>query len=305
MNDSANVAIASSERASALGIAIAQHEPGNERQRACDRLAAFHAGITCRVVRRDDARARSAARDGERPRRFLVAPRARVDLERKIGEKERAPEHGGWVGLQPPDAVRASEPVGLKADPQEGRRATRWTVSRTPELGQLRGAQVRLVGAEELVELRRRDRRAREHRVDLAAVVDLVLEQVREQADERLVLHAGPALYGTLIEVGIGEAAHSATRRRSTACCAAESAAHVSNGSSRSKKRHGGARLAPQRALERVDVVPVDREEVVERRLDRREEARARRDEVLRESVQHARSRRWFAHALLHAIVKR
>ena len=53
---------------------------------------------------------------------------------------------------------------------------------RQPDLRELRRAQVRLVGAEELVELRRLDRRAGEHRVRLPAVVDLVLEEMREQA---------------------------------------------------------------------------------------------------------------------------
>ena len=53
---------------------------------------------------------------------------------------------------------------------------------RQPELGKLRRAQVRLVRAEELVELRRLDRGAGEHRVRLPAMMDLVLEQMREEA---------------------------------------------------------------------------------------------------------------------------
>ncbi len=72
------------------------------------------------------------------------------------------------------------------------------------ELGELRGAQRQLLGHEELVELRRRDAGAREHRVDLAAVVDLVLEQVHEHVARALDLNVIAALEAHL-GGGIGQ----------------------------------------------------------------------------------------------------
>jgi len=63
---------------------------------------------------------------------------------------------------------------------------------------------VRLVRAEELVELRRRDAGAREHGVDLPAVMDLMLEQVRQKTREGLVLHAGATHHsGGAIEISV------------------------------------------------------------------------------------------------------
>src|SRR5262245_45691146 len=75
-----------------------------------------------------------------------------------------------------------------------------------PDLRELRGAQVRFIRAEEFVELRRLDRRAREHRVRLAAMVDLVLEEMREEPWRRLLLDAGTTRHGDRLgEVGIGQ----------------------------------------------------------------------------------------------------
>lgn len=55
------------------------------------------------------------------------------------------------------------------------------------QLGKIGRAQVRLVRAEELVELRRDLGRAGEHGVRLTTMVDPVLEDVREQAVHRLL----------------------------------------------------------------------------------------------------------------------
>jgi hypothetical protein len=78
---------------------------------------------------------------------------------------------------------------------------------RRAELGELACAQRGFVGAEELVELRRRDARAGEHRVRLAAMVDLVLEQMREEPRDGLRLHAHAAHDGDgLLELVVGEA---------------------------------------------------------------------------------------------------
>src|SRR5262249_19897218 len=49
-----------------------------------------------------------------------------------------------------------------------------------PDLRQLGRAQVRLVGAEEFVELRRFDPRAGKHRVHLPTMMNLVLEEMRQ-----------------------------------------------------------------------------------------------------------------------------
>ena len=63
-----------------------------------------------------------------------------------------------------------------------------------------------LVGAEELVQLRRLDVRAGQHGVRLSAVVDLVLEQMREEARGRLVHDALAALDGDgQLELRFGE----------------------------------------------------------------------------------------------------
>ena len=149
---------------------------------------------------------------------------------------------------------------------------------------------------------RRRTRRAAaastrgagEHRVRLAAMVDLVLEQVREQARRRSRARRprgaspGPASRRR----ASSSASHSATRRRSTARCAAASARAVGERAPparRSGRRRDWAARRRSAALERVDVVPVDGEDVVERRLERREEARARRDEVACGRQAHAR----------------
>src|ERR1700733_3064442 len=75
------------------------------------------------------------------------------------------------------------------------------------ELGELRRAKMRFIGAEKFVERRWRDRRAREHRVNLAAMMDLMFEQMREQARDGLVIDTPAPLHRDLrIELAIGEA---------------------------------------------------------------------------------------------------
>ena len=63
------------------------------------------------------------------------------------------------------------------------------------KLGELGGAQWRLGDREELVELRRWYGSAAEHRVRLAAMMDLVLEQVQQKAVGPLRLHARAAVH--------------------------------------------------------------------------------------------------------------
>ena len=71
------------------------------------------------------------------------------------------------------------------------------------------------VCAEEFVELRRLDRRSREHRMCLSAMMNLVLEQMREQSRCVLGFDAGAALHrnqhfellvGKLAQASIGKA---------------------------------------------------------------------------------------------------
>src|SRR5258705_7908475 len=66
---------------------------------------------------------------------------------------------------------------------------------RKADLGELRRAQMSFVRAEEFVELRRLDLGSGEHRMRLPAMMDLVLEQVREKARRILGLNAGAALH--------------------------------------------------------------------------------------------------------------
>ena len=51
-----------------------------------------------------------------------------------------------------------------------------------PELDKIRRPQPRLAGTEKLVQLRRLDRGAAEHGMHLPAMMDLVFEQMRQQA---------------------------------------------------------------------------------------------------------------------------
>jgi hypothetical protein len=120
--------------------------------------------------------------------------------------------------------------------------------------------------------------------VRLAAVVDLVLEEVREQPCDAFVLDArAPEDGDGHVELRVGEVAACGKqplvdrvlrdrdfRARSEGLRRSEEAACV-----------GIRGLPRKRALERVDVEPDDGDDVVERRLERREETRARRDEVL------------------------
>src|SRR5207245_2932793 len=88
----------------------------------------------------------------------------------------------------PPFSRQTEMPVALNA---------RWawpSDKRQPERLELAPAERQLFAKEELVELRRRHRGARQHRVDLAAVVDLVLEQMHQHIAGALDLHVIDAL---------------------------------------------------------------------------------------------------------------
>src|SRR5688572_29341970 len=62
------------------------------------------------------------------------------------------------------------------------------------ELGKLRGAQRRFFRGKELVELRRLDSSRAQHRMRLAAMMNLVLEQMQQQPVHPLMLNATAAV---------------------------------------------------------------------------------------------------------------
>ena len=126
---------------------------------------------------------------------------------------------------------------------------------------ELRRAQVGFVRAEEFVELRRLDRRAGEHRVRLAAMVDLVLEEMREEPRRAFLHDARAPRHGDRPgEIGVGQRRAQgdepaidrvlrdgrAPRRCRTALRARKSG--------RTEVR----RLAVEAPLQRIDVIPVD-----------------------------------------------
>src|ERR1700742_1067802 len=65
---------------------------------------------------------------------------------------------------------------------------------RPSEIGELGGPERRLADREEFVELRRGDGRARQHRVRLSAMVDVMLEQMHQKAIAAFVLDVALAM---------------------------------------------------------------------------------------------------------------
>jgi len=115
--------------------------------------------------------------------------------------------------------------------------------------------------------------------VHLAAMMDLVLEQVRQDAADagRCGRRRGAGTFTKSSSCASVSALQSAISRRSTARCrprptgaqAVEPAPHGSKNLPAS--RFGGCAFTAR--LEHVDVEPVDGDDVVERRLDRGEKA--------------------------------
>jgi len=169
------------------------------------------------------------------------------------------------------------------------------------ELVELGGAQRRLCDREEFVELRRRYGGAAEHRMRLAAMVDLVLKQVQQEAIGPLRLHAraevhlnDPVWPGFVERIAPGDQA-SIDRRL---------------GGPQLRDRGTGNWIGPRgraerAALERIDVEPVDDQDVVQGGLDRWEKAGSRRFERRLCQSGKAASKRWFAQALLYAIARK
>ena len=125
------------------------------------------------------------------------------------------------------------------------------------------------VRAEEFVELRRLDRGSGEHRMRLPAMMDLVLEQMREEPRRILGENARAALQRNR---------HDELRFGERRTCIDQPAiglllrllqlrASVEGLFGREEAiRLGVGRLAAEGPLQRVDVVPIDGENVIERR---------------------------------------
>ena len=131
-------------------------------------------------------------------------------------------------------------------------------------------------------------------------MMDLVLEQVQEQPVAALGLDARIAVQShrdakRLLRQGIADGNEPTVDGRLLALQVRH----------RRAGRPVGPRLrAEPTALEAVDVEPVDDQDVVERRLEAREEARPRRLEILLRQPAQAASRRWLAQALLNAMAR-
>jgi hypothetical protein len=137
------------------------------------------------------------------------------------------------------------------------------------ELVKFSRAQRRLCDREELVELRRRHRSAAQHCVCLATVMDLVLEQVQQKAIRTLRLHARASVHvNDAIGAGIVECLAPADQSAINRCLRGPKLRH---GRTRYRIRpRGGAERA---AFQRIDIKPIDNQDMVQRRLDRREKA--------------------------------
>ena len=140
-----------------------------------------------------------------------------------------------------------------------------------PEAGHLRLPPVGIEGEEVFVELRRRHRAAGQHGVDLAAMVDLVLEEMRQEIADRLGHLPVLAAVGgdATVEIGwpqpsaeIEQPAVEAGLRRGERGRVVELLEIVDDAE------------AAAALLQHVEVVEVDRQDVVQRFLDGREEAR-------------------------------
>src|SRR5581483_3630665 len=149
------------------------------------------------------------------------------------------------------------------------------------QLRELGGAQRRFTDREKFVELRRLDTGAAQHGVSLAAMMNVVLEQMHQQAVAALLLHPRAAMD-----------ANDLLREVVFAQPVAEGDQAVVDRALRPRQLgHGAARLfigpggrTQRAALQRVDIEMIDDEDVVQRCLDRGEEARALRLEfALRE----------------------
>jgi hypothetical protein len=166
----------------------------------------------------------------------------------------------------PLDAARLNAQAGGVSRPRR-------CAPRRTERGEVAARKRRLVGAVELVELRRASRASPRAWRAPAAMVDLVLEEVREDAAHAVVHQAlAPARRDVRSRSRSASPSHSAMRRRSRGACSRARSSQRSKGSSGSKCRPDSRCGASPRAaaLEHLRVEPVHREDVVEGGLDRK-----------------------------------
>src|SRR5882672_11497294 len=139
------------------------------------------------------------------------------------------------------------------------------------------------VAAEKLIQLRWCYRRAGKHCVHLSTVMDLMLEQMREDAAHLVRVDTGRARHlHRSVELAIVEFQTQCNQARITFVLLAR---ECRAGIKRLFRLEELARLEIGRlslpaAFEHVDVEPVDRENVIERGLDRREKTGAGGDKI-------------------------
>src|SRR5438552_13837251 len=117
-------------------------------------------------------------------------PCARKGIERERRKIEASPQH--WIESRSGAADRNRNRVAL-----ESRYASERPRSFPPntELSQFDRPQMRLVRTEELVQLRRLYRCAGKHCMRLSTMMDLMLEQMREQSRDRFCLNSRTTHY--------------------------------------------------------------------------------------------------------------
>src|SRR5882762_5010959 len=139
------------------------------------------------------------------------------------------------------------------------------------------------VAAEKLIQLRWSHRRAGKHCVHLSTVMDLMLKQMREDAAHLVCVDTGSARHlHRAVESGVIELQTQCDQARIAFVLLAR---ECRTGIKRLFRLEELARLEIRRlslpaAFEHVDVEPVDRENVIERGLDRREKTGAGGDKI-------------------------
>jgi len=163
-------------------------------------------------------------------------------------------------------------PIGIYASAgrkHEDVRLARRQAERAQLLGTARG----VLAEEILVELRRRNRGPGEHCVHLTAMVDLVLEEVREHVPDPFGMPCAVLAHehDLIVRRGVGEAL--AVRDEPPVRVALRP---VQVHEARKRLGIGVQRGTTAATLERVEIVPVDDQDVAQRGMDGREEARPR-----------------------------
>ena len=144
-----------------------------------------------------------------------------------------SPRRRGWARVRRASARRARRSESSRARELVHDSSSPDLRLVEPERRQLTGPQRRIAREQELVELRRRDAGAREHGVRLAAVVDLVHEEMRQRAVDTLAeMHAAAAIEHDLGAPGVRGRARRRSRpgARRWRAAPSRSSAHVVHG---------------------------------------------------------------------------